>query len=263
MASPSALTNGPLEVRLATDERELKAAQKLRYRVFYEEMQAAPSEAMRRAARDFDAYDDVADHLLVLDHSRVGRDERVVGTYRLIRRHAARQVGRFYTSDEYDIAPLAAMKGEILELGRSCVDGDYRNRRVMDLLWRGIAAYIGIHDVQVMFGCASFPTARVEDHTLPLAYLHHNHTAPAEICPVAVPSRHVDMNLRAADSIDPRRGLASLPPLIKGYLRLGGFVGAGAVVDRQFNSVDVCVVVETARLSNRYADHYARTVGNG
>ena len=263
MASATALTNGPLEVRLATDERELKAAQKLRYRVFYEEMQAAPSDAMRRASRDFDAYDDVADHLLVLDHSRVGCDERVVGTYRLIRRDAARQVGRFYTSDEYDIAPLVAMKGEILELGSSCVDGDYRNRRVMDLLWRGIAAYIGIHDVQVMFGCASFPSAHVENHALALAYLHHNHTAPAEICPVAVPARHVDMNLMPGDAIDPRRGLASLPPLIKGYLRLGGFVGAGAVVDEQFNTVDVCVVVETARVSNRYADHYARTVGNG
>ncbi|HLJ21698.1 MAG TPA: GNAT family N-acetyltransferase, partial [Stellaceae bacterium] len=148
---------GMLAVRLAEEPSEIAAAQALRYRVFYEEMGAEPSPEMARARRDFDRFDEVADHLLVLDHARGAGPQSVIGTYRLIRRSAAARIGRFYSAEEYDISTMVAYPGEILELGRSCVDASARNRPTMQLLWRGIAEYVFAHDIRIMFGCASLP----------------------------------------------------------------------------------------------------------
>jgi putative hemolysin len=246
---------GDLEVRLARDEAEILAAQRLRYRIFYQEMAAKPTPAMAEAARDFDEFDRICDHLLVLDVT----SGDVVGTYRLIRRSAAIRHGRFYSADEYDIAPLLAHPGEILELGRSCVAEGYRTRAAMQLLWRGIAAYVFRHEIGLMFGCASLPGTDVEALRLPLAYLHHHHLAPAEFRPRAVAGRRIDMALLAREAIDVQRALAELPPLIKGYLRLGGFVGDGAVIDHQFNTTDVCVIVKTDLVTAKYYRHYERS----
>lgn len=249
---------GNLEVRLAENADEVDWAQALRYRVFYTEMAARPNAEMESRQRDADEFDAIADHLLVIDHNRGGGPDSVVGTYRLIRRPAAARAGRFYSSDEYDIARLVAHPGEVLELGRSCVDFAYRNRPTMQLLWRGIAAYVFRHDIALMFGCASLPGTDVAALAEPLSYLHHNHLAPPELRPVAVPERRVDMALMDAGAVDARRALAVLPPLIKGYLRLGGFVGDGAVVDHQFNTTDVCIVVKTELVTDKYFKHYER-----
>lgn len=252
------LRMGNLEVRLAETEAEVDAALALRYRVFYEEMAAQPTSEMAAKKRDFDQYDAHCDHLLVLDHNRGPGPEGVVGTYRLIRRPVAERVGAFYSSGEYDIAPLLALSGEILELGRSCVDQDYRSRPGMQLLWRGIAAYIFHYDIALMFGCASLPGIDVAEHALTLSYLYYNHLAPPELCPRALPERHVDMRLMAREQIDPRQAISDLPPLIKGYLRLGGYVGDGAVIDHQFNTTDICIVVKTDQITNKYIKHYER-----
>lgn len=249
---------GTLEVRLANSSTEVDWAQALRYRVFYEEMSAVPTPEMAARARDFDIYDPLCDHLLVIDHANGDGPESVVGTYRLIRRSAAALAGRFYSSDEYDISPLVALDGEILELGRSCVDANYRTRGSMQLLWRGIAAYVARHDIQVMFGCASLPGVDIEALAEPLSYLHHYHLAPEKLRPVALQERHLSMNRLPADQIDAKRALSVLPPLIKGYLRLGGYVGDGAVIDPQFNTTDVCIIVKTELITNKYAKHYER-----
>lgn len=249
---------GALEVRLAKSADEVAWSQALRYRVFYGEMAARPTPEMEAQARDFDAFDAVADHLLVIDNSRGDGPESVVGTYRLIRREAAAAVGRFYSSDEYDISPLVAYPGPVLELGRSCVDSAYRSRGLMQLLWRGIAAYVFEHNIGVMFGCASFPGADVAALAGPLSYLHHFHLAPPNLRPRALPERFVDMNLLPKEALDQRRLVGDLPPLIKGYLRLGGFIGDGAVVDHQFNTTDVCIIVKTDLLTDKYFRHYDR-----
>ena len=146
---------GALEVRLSRTPDEIDAAQALRYRVFYEEMSAVPSPEMRQRRRDFDNFDDTWDHLLVIDHERAHPGESVVGTYRLNRRSVALENGGFYTASEYDISDLMGIDGEIMELGRSCVDAEFRNRATMTLLWRGIAAYVFHYDIDLMFGCAS------------------------------------------------------------------------------------------------------------
>ncbi|MFC5358485.1 GNAT family N-acetyltransferase [Azospirillum himalayense] len=257
--SSSDLRMGSLEVRLAESAAEIDWAQALRYRVFYEEMSAVPSPDMAARHRDFDDFDTICDHLLVIDHARGDGPESVVGTYRLIRRPAAAKAGRFYSSDEYDIGRLLSYPGEILELGRSCVDAAYRTRgSSMQLLWRGIAAYVFHHDIAVMFGCASLPGTDPVAMAEPLAYLHHFHLAPEELRPVALPERYIGMDLMPRDRIDPKRALTVLPPLIKGYLRLGGFIGDGAVIDHQFNTTDVSIVVKTDLITNKYSKHYER-----
>jgi putative hemolysin len=254
------LSAGPLQVRLAEGRADIDAAQALRYRVFYETMGARPSAGMAQRRRDFDPFDDICDHLLAIDHQLGPPGGQVVGTYRLIRRNAARRCGRFYSSSEYDIANLVAHPGEILELGRSCVDPLYRGRGAMQLLWGGIAAYVFHYEIALMFGCGSLPGTDPEALAEPLSYLHHAHLAPPELRVRALDERYVDMNLRDAAALDTGRIRATLPPLIKGYLRLGGFVGDGAVIDAQFNTTDVCIVVKTDLVAEKYSRHYVRTV---
>lgn len=245
---------GVLQLRLAENDDEVAAAQALRYRVFYEEMGAQPSDEMAAVRRDFDRYDAFCDHLLVIDHDRPEGPSQVVGTYRLLRRSVAQKNGGFYSADEYDISAIVDQPGEILELGRSCVDEAYRNRATMTLLWRGNAAYVLHYDVPIMFGCASFPGADPAQHALPLAYLYHFHLAPEKLRPVALAKRFVSMNTMPKEDVDQRAALREVPPLIKGYLRLGGFIGDGAVVDNQWDSVDVSIVVKTDLVTQKYMD---------
>jgi putative hemolysin len=247
-----------LHLRLAESEDEVRAAQALRYRVFYEGMAAKPTPEMAAAKRDFDSFDAFCDHLLVFDEARGSGPHAVVGTYRVMRREAAARRGQFYSRDEYDISNLVAYPGEILELGRSCIDVAYRNGKTMQILWRGIADYVLAHDIQLMFGCASLPGTDPDALALPLSYLYHHHLAPPALRATALPARQVPMNRMAQSEIDTRQAQKILPPLIKGYLRLGGFVGDGAVVDYDFGTTDVCVVVKTDMVTDRYYRHYTR-----
>lgn len=248
---------GSLHIRLAESEAEVRASQKLRYRVFCQEMTAKPSVEMVRAQREFDSYDDYCDHLLVFDRSR-GGDDAVVGTYRLMRRESARRRGQFYTIDEYDIGALVSYPGEILELGRSCVDSGYRTGSTMQLLWRGIAQYVFSYDIDLMFGCGSLPGTDPQALALPLSYLHHHHLAPPALRTKALPHRHVAMDILPPEALDLKAALRALPPLVKGYLRLGGYVGDGAVVDAEFGTTDVCIIVKTDLVTEKYYRHYAR-----
>jgi len=252
------LRAGTLGCRLATTEAEIDAVQALRYRVFYGELGAKADPATAADQRDKDAYDAVADHLLVLDHAIGPGPEGIVGTYRLIPREAAAKVGRFYSADEYDLTPMLTFPGRILELGRSCVALAYRNRAVMQLLWRGIAAYIFRHKIDLMFGCASLPGTDPDALALELTYLYANHLAPPALRLRALPHRYVDMNRLDPATIDQRKALNALPPLIKGYLRLGGFIGDGAVIDWQFNTTDVAVLVKSDLITDKYYRHYER-----
>ena len=255
--------SGALQVRLAETIADVDAAQALRYRVFYEEMGARPTAEMARLKRDFDSFDGICDHLLVVDHARGSGAAAVVGTYRLIRRPAAEEHGGFYSAAEYDITRILAYPGEILELGRSCVDAAARNRPTMQLLWRGIAAYVFHHGIELMFGCASLPGTDPDALAAPLSHLYHRHLAPPELRPRALAGRYVEMRRLEAAAVGASRALAKLPPLIKGYLRLGGFVGEGAVIDHQFNTIDVCVVVKTDLVTDKYYRHYERQARDG
>ncbi|MEE3501944.1 GNAT family N-acyltransferase [Acidiphilium acidophilum] len=249
---------GNLGVRLAATPDELDAAQALRFQVFYEELGAKPDADTLVRRRDQDRFDADADHLLVIDHDIADDARGVVGTYRLIRQEAAARIGRFYSADEYDLSTLERFPGRLLELGRSCVDQAYRSRAVMQLMWRGIAAYVFQHDIELMFGCASLHGTDPDLLAPDLTYLQSHHLAPEAIRPRAVAARYVDMCRLDPALIDPKQVLVGLPPLIKGYLRLGGFVGDGAVIDWQFNTTDIAVVVQTDLVTEKYYRHYDR-----
>ena len=252
------LRGGSLGVRIAVTEAERDAAQALRYRVFFEELGAHPDERTFRTKRDVDEFDEVADHLLVIDHSISSGAEGVVGTYRLLRSDAAEKIGRFYTASEYDISTLTEFPGRLLEVGRSCVAREHRGRSAMQLLWRGIASYIFLHRIDVLFGCGSLPGTDPDALSDQLTYLHHNHLAPPALRIRALPDRYVEMLRTDPHTLDYRACLNKLPPLIKGYLRLGGYVGDGAVVDEQFNTTDVAVLVKSELLADKYYRHYER-----
>ena len=247
---------GPLEVRLARSGAELAEAQALRYRIFYDEMGARPTAAMAKSERDFDAHDSICDHLLVIDTGS-SRPE-IVGTYRLLRQSVAAASGGFYSAGEYDLSPLirnSAGAGQLLELGRSCVAPEHRNSATISLLWRGIASYLSAHGISHMFGCASLHGTNPAHHAAELSYLHHHHLAPPELRARAL--AYVPMNRLPAAGYDLRAAQRDLPPLLKGYLRLGAMIGDGAFVDEQFNTVDVFVVMPVERITSRYLDRFA------
>lgn len=248
------IRSGSLEVRLAQTMAEIEAAQRLRYDIFYREMTAQPTAEMAAAGRDFDDYDTVCDHLLVIDHD-LPEEDAVVGTYRLIRREMAARRGSFYSAGEFDVSRLVEYPGEVLELGRACVAQPYRGRGI-NLLFRGIAGYVSRYNIELMFGCASLPGTDPAELALPLSYLYYYYLAPPALRAVAVPSRHVEMRRMKQDEIDPAVAMFEVPPLLKAYLRLGGFIGDGAVIDEQFQTTDVCVIVKTALITEKYARHY-------
>ncbi|MCJ2061349.1 GNAT family N-acetyltransferase [Methylobacterium sp. J-088] len=257
---------GNLEVRLATKKSEIRRAQRLRFKVFYEEMSAVPSGLATLSRRDADGYDALCDHLLVLDHTPPKRKKpfakprpKVVGTYRLLRSEVAERHAGFYSESEYDLAPLLAAQGHrrILELGRSCVLKPYRGKRTVELLWQGIYAYVLHHRIDALIGCASLEGTDPDRLALPLAFLHHHARAPEGWRVRPLPERAVAMDRLPKEAVDPKAALQSLPPLIKGYLRLGATFGDGAVIDRQFGTTDVFVTLPVETIGARYRGHFA------
>ena len=254
------IISGNLAVRIAANAREIEAAQRLRYRIFYGEMGGFPDEEVKRQQRDFDKFDEYCDHLLVLDHDLPDTADQVVGTYRLLRRSKMLKLGHFYSESEFNMAAIRSTEGEILELGRSCVDARYRNRSLMNLLWRGIGTYVENYSIKLMFGCASFPGTNINEHALSLAYLYHYHLAPEDMRLIALEDQYVEMNLMPKEAIDVKEAFAALPALIKGYLRINGYVGSGAVIDPHCNTLDVGIVVKTDSVTEKYAQRYAATL---
>ncbi|WP_417667899.1 GNAT family N-acetyltransferase [Roseibium sp.] len=255
---------GPLEVRLARSAKEIKKAQRLRYEVFYEEMSAIADAHTQATRRDSDPFDTYCDHLLVVDHSALKRNKlgrlkpQIVGTYRLLRQDVAEDHGGFYTAGEFDIQSLIdANPGKrFLELGRSCVLKPYRNKKTVELLWHGIWAYVLQHKIDVMLGCASIEGTNPDALAGPLSFLHHNARAPENWRVAALPDRYVDMNRVSTGELNQKAALRELPPLVKGYLRLGAYIGDGAVIDHQFGTTDVLIIMPVSELNSRYVNYY-------
>ena len=251
---------GTLEVRLARNPAEVAAAQEVRYRVFYDELGARQFDLNSTAGRDADRFDEVCDHLLVFDTSLPGPDHRrIVGTYRLLRQEIAVAAGGFYSDGEFELKKLVARHPgqRFLELGRSCVLPEYRSKRTIEILWQGIWAYINHHRVGVMTGCASFQGTVPAAHAEALSFLAHNCRASLEWDVRAVPGRYCPMDLVPAEAIGMKSALAAMPPLIKGYLRVGAKIGDGCVIDHQFGTVDVFIVMPVREIAARYVSYYS------
>lgn len=252
---------GPLEVRVTRRRQDVRRAQRLRYEVFYKYGRGVPDIADRITRRDRDRFDSVCDHLVVVDHSArrlPSLQPPVIGTYRLLRQDEAERGGGFYSSEEFDISGLLRRQWQsrFLELGRSCVLPNYRTKRIIELLWRGIGSYVNEQHVDVMIGCASFDSTDISRLERPLSYLHHFAHAPDAWHAAACSVRRVEMNWIARGQIDAKAAWHELPPLVKGYLRLGAFVGDGAVIDPKFGTTDVLIILPVSRIGSRYINRF-------
>lgn len=249
-------SNNNFRVRLAQSDDDLRAAQRLRYEVFVAELGGSGALVDHEARLERDAFDPFFDHLLLEDGNLP--DAPVVGVYRMLRGDQALEMGRFYSESEYDLTTLKASGRRLLELGRSCLAPSYRGGTAMYHLWNGLAAYVRQHEIEVLFGVASFHGNEPAQFAQALSYLHHNHLAPPQMRVVAHGEGACRMDVLPPEQIDRRDAMLTTPSLIKAYLRLGGFVGEGAFIDREFNTIDVCLLMDTARLSPRHARLYTQ-----
>lgn len=236
------LANHRLSVRLAMSNSEVVAAQRLRYKVFCEEMGA---EIHRHDGLDVDIFDPHCDHLIVLD-DELGK---VVGTYRIMPPWCARAVNRMYSEGEFRVDSLRPIAHEVFEVGRACVHPAYRSSGALARLWTGLGAYARLHHVKYLAGCASVP---LDSGALNIgalrAELLSNHLAPEEF---RVDPIHGLQNLG-----DPMGMRPAVPPLLKGYLRLGAWICGEPAWDPDFDSADFFVLLPIERMSPRYAQHF-------
>src|SRR6056297_2277282 len=241
-------------VKLAKTQADLRAAQALRYRVFVQELGGDGPLVDHESGLERDRFDPFFDHLLLLDEAK---NRSVVGVYRVLRDDQAARAGQFYSEDEYDLTVLKSSGRRLMELGRSCLASEYRGGAAMYHLWQGLARYVTDHGIEILFGVASFHGTDPAALAQPLSLLHHRHLAPRPLRVRALPDRFQRMDLLSDAELDRRAAMLQVPALIKAYLRLGGGVGEGAYVDHAFNTTDVCLVMDTARLSARQRTIYA------
>lgn len=245
------------DIRIATSERDLLAAQRLRYRVFVEELGGDGPLVDHQARLERDEFDAVVDHLCLIDRRRSAEDlDHVVGVYRLLPGTRAESFGRFYCDGEYDLTALRQSGRALLELGRSCVDPACRGGSGMFLLWNALADYVLDLGIDVLFGVASFHGTDIDMLAPPLSWLHHHHLAPEALRPVARAEGYQSMDLIPAEAVDRRAAMVGMPALIKAYLRLGGLVGDGAYIDRDFNTTDVFLLMDTKAMSDKHRKFY-------
>ncbi|WP_158963489.1 GNAT family N-acetyltransferase [Chachezhania sediminis] len=246
-----------IRIKIADTPGELRAAQALRYDVFVRELGGGGEMVDHAAGLEQDAFDPFFDHMIATDTAT----GQVVGVYRLLPPEKAAAMGRYYSEDEYDLSVLKASGRRLLELGRSCLHRDYRGGAVMYHLWTALADYVAQHRIEILFGVASFHGTDVQALAQPLSMLHHNHLAPEGLRPRALPEHCQPMDLVPADQIDRKAAMRAIPALIKAYLRLGGFVGDGAFIDRAFNTTDICLVLDTEKLNARQSKIYTERRG--
>ena len=260
---PTLARSGALELRLATTKKEIRMAQRLRYKVFFEEGKAIPDRTAKLLRRDICPFDRVSDHLLVIDHAarskRLGVVKpKVIGVYRMLRGDVARANAGFYSAQEFDIAPLLARHADksFLELGRACVLAKYRGKGVIELLWQGIGAYVRHHNIDVLLGCASLegcdPAQLAPQLAVLAARARNPQTGSGTWSAVARADRRVVMGDAELTQTQAARALRALPPLVKAYLRCGAYVSDGAVADVRFGGTDVLVVLPVAEIAPRY-----------
>ncbi|MEO0916890.1 MAG: GNAT family N-acyltransferase [Pseudomonadota bacterium] len=255
------LDTGYLQVRLAETEVDLKSAERLRYEVFVEELGANGPLVDHQGRFERDAFDPFYDHLVLVD-TRRSPDAltHVVGVYRLLSGEDAATCGRFYSEDEYDLTLLKQSGRSLLELGRSCLAPDHRGGLGLHLLWSALADYVRARNIEVLFGVASLHGTDLDKLALPLSHLHHTFLAPPDLRLRAKADFYQPMDLIPPARIDRVAAMRAVPSLIKSYLRLGGFVGDGAFVDHAFNTTDVCLVMDTARMNHAAAARFAQGV---
>ena len=242
-------------VRQATTPADLAAAQRLRYSIFVDELGGDGANVDHNSKRESDEFDIHASHLLLEDTNRQDGD-RLVGVYRLMTSEQAQAAGGFYCANEFNLSVLINSGRQLLELGRSCLHQEYRGGTALLHLWAGLADFATKKNIEILFGAASFHGTNIDQLAEPLSYLANKHAANNTMTATAILPNAVSMSIISPDQIDRKAAVRATPALIKAYLRLGGVVGQGAYVDRAFNTTDVCLILDTAKMTARAAALY-------
>ncbi len=249
--SPTPVSSGytvhsaPFTFRIAQTAEDVDNVKRLRYHVFYTEKGAKALGDMGRLSMDFDDFDDYAYHVMVENE-----EGELVGTVRLITRDNVPQSKNFYTEQFYNLDVFLDNARPAMELGRACIAKDYRKGRVLNLMWKYTMGLIRELNIELMFGCASFLGDDIKEHAHALSYMHYNYLLPAELQPTITFEKTTHLDLLSEDEVDTQKALAGIPPLIKGYLKLGGRVSDRAVVDHQFNTVFTCLFLDIDFISD-------------
>jgi putative hemolysin len=247
-----------LIVRFATNADEIIAAQKLRYRVFVDELGAQASKDNEVAKIDSDEFDPYCKHLLLIDRQskETGVDLHVVGTIRLLDLIVAEENAGFYSAKEYDLTKIIKSKKKSLEIGRACVEKEYRGTVALHLLWKSLGAYVVSKEITILFGVASFHGKEISKFNSALSLLTHKFSVSKKLNIVALSSGYIDMNIIPLEKLNHEKALLEMPSLIKAYLRLGAKVGEGAYIDTKFNTIDIGIIIEIDIMNDRYKELY-------
>lgn len=245
------------ELSIAQSEDDIRDAQRLRYRVFVEELGGTGEDVDHEARLERDAFDPYFDHLILYDRARPVGDQ-AVGAYRVMRDDQATSLGRYYTEAEYDLTPLKNSGRKLLELGRSCIHPEYRGGSALAQLWVGLMNYSDAHGIEVMFGVASFHGTDLAAIAEPVAHLHHSHLAPEELRTRVLDAHYESADVVPADEIDEKAAMKAMPAMLKAYLRLGGVIGDGVFIDRPFNTTDVCIIVDVSKVPPKQRELYEK-----
>ncbi len=243
-----------LEVRVAENQMEIERTLALRYRVFNLEMNEGLAES-RLTGKDRDEYDLYCDHLIVTDKND---DNRIVGTYRILRREIARAHIGFYSENEFNLDRIYDLEGEPAEIGRSCVDPEYRDGSVISMLWVGLGNYMRVNSVRYLMGCASIHTTDAREASQVHAYLRETDGFAAPGFRVEPKSKYVMPGFNADMPLDDLRAARSkVPPLLKGYLRAGARISSGPpALDAEFGTTDFFAIFNVNEVDKRYGRHY-------
>lgn len=247
---------GTIEVRLAANPIEIEAAQALRFEVFFKD-RGFKSDQLNPL--DSDAFDPHCAHLLILDTAVLGTlKDQLVGTARLLPGDNAPAAGGFYSENEFTLRSLQSRQNgkRFLEIGRTCIKAEWRSKRTVELMWQGIWSYALDNKVDVLVGCASLNGTVPAAHAMALSLMHHHFRAKGAWRAKALPERFSRMDLMPAEAINLKQAMMALPPLLKGYLRVGAMIGEGCVIDADFGTTDVFVVLPVAKIARRYIRHY-------
>lgn len=247
------------EVRLTRNKEERRLVRALRYSVFCEEEGASATEEQKNLREEYDSFDRFAEYMAVFHNGAV------VGCYRIIDREAAEKMGGFYTETEFNLSKIKKVRGNIAEMSRACVGAEYRdNALVMRLLWAGLSEYVLRRKVRVLFGVASWVGQKPGLSAHAISYLYYHHLAPARLRATVLSENFHEsvnpalsrMNIMPEIFVDEEEALRQMPPLIKGYLRVGADFGKGVYIDKGFNTYDVFVILQTKNISATYQKHF-------
>lgn len=242
----AAIAASRYRVNYARTPSDILAAQRLRFKVFAEELGAHLD--TRLAEHDIDHYDAHCEHLIVRETS----SDKVIGTYRILPPAAAKGIGNYYSDDEFFLNRLQHLRPRMVEVGRSCIHQDHRNGAVITLLWAALAEYMVRNDYDHLIGCASIGMADGGHNAANVfQQLESSAIAPVEY--------HVFPQHRLPHEALANGQPALVPPLIKGYLRLGAWVCGEPAWDPDFNTADLLILLPMARMNARYLRHFVKS----